>query len=440
MTRLNAFKALAVLAAAACLNGAALAGEGDQQEKDIILRTDGKPQPPTFVKQDNYLTVVGDRGEKVHAFLVKDILYANRDANYQMGLDKKDEGRYTLAAFYFAKALSAMSNVKWAEEYCNYYIGCSLYDNGSYKGYTGKSGTAYSPPSVYFKKARDANPKTRFILDITCKLPVCLAEEDKLDEADAAMKEAEKTLKAYRDETNKVADGFRDIADRATALLSIADARIAEKRVAAGKDNMNTVKDKWMIATSRTSKYPELMGDAVDGQLRTLVAMKDYTTAKAEADRYINKYKKDGDQKVVPLLPGAYTVMGKANLAQASEFESKKQEVQAQTAYADARWAFLHVIAQFFDNDEYVASAHYFAGLCYDRLRNIETDAGDKAVRHWKLIVKNFPKSKFKEEAQKELDRVGGGAPAAPKEEPKKEDPKKADAKADPKAAAPAAN
>jgi tetratricopeptide (TPR) repeat protein len=444
---MNAFRMMMVtlaMALAGSLMAAAEPGPEQQPDKDIIIRTDGKPQPPTFVKQDNYLQIIGDKGEKVAGYLVKDILYANRDSNYDQAIAKRDEGRFTLAALYFSRALEAMPQVKWAEEYCNYGMGAALFDVGYYRGYTGKTGTVYSPPSVYFQKAIKANPKSRFMLDVTMKMPQCLAEEAfdndgklvnpaKLDEADAAMKEAEKTLKSYRDETVRIADGFKVVSDRASAQLLITDAHLSEKRVLANKDNLNTVKDKWMLASGvRTDAFPELKGEAVDGLLQTLVQMKEYTQAQGEAKRLIDKFNKDGDQKMYPLLPGAYTVMGKASFAQAVDYEGKNQPVQANAAYADARWAFLHVIAQFFDNDEYVASAHYFAGLCYDKLRTIESDAGEKAVRHWKLIEKNFPKSNYKAKASEELARVGGGggdAPA-PKKEEKKDDKKDAPAPA----------
>jgi len=415
------------------LAGAEEGGEA-QPDKDIVLRHDNRAVPPNMIKRDDYLQVVPERGPAIDAYLVKDILYANRDSNYDLGISKRDEGRYTVAALHFNRALAAMPNVKWAEEYCNYGMGAAMFDAGYYRGYTGRTGTVYSAPSVYFRNALKANPKSRFALEIYCKLPQCLAEEafdndgklanaGKLDEADAAMKEAEKFLKTYKDETIRLAAGFKPLADRAAALLAITDARVAEKRVAAGKETMNTVKDKWMSASSsRTDAFPDLKGEAVDGLLQTLVAMKDYTAAKAEADRLINKFKRDGDQKMYPLLPGAYSVIGRSSFAQGVEQEGKNNKVQANAAYADARWAFLHVIAQFFDNDEYVASSHYYAGLCYDRLRDIESDAGEKAVRHWKLITVNFPKSRFAPEASKELERVGAAAPAAAPAPAKKED------------------
>lgn len=443
---MNASRILSVglclaLANCACvMAGEAAGGAAPEEEFDVILRNDGKTTPPTRIVQDNYLQVIGRRGGevKVASCLIKEVIYGDKDANYAAALEKRDEGRYTLAAMYFLKAMENMGKQKWAAEYCNYGIGNALYEYGAFGGYKGRSGTEYASPVVYFKKALEANPKSRFTLDIISKIPRCLAEQGKLDEAEAALKEAEARIKSYRDETIKVAQEFGEQCDRATAAVAIASARLAEQK--AVKDGKwPDVKDKWLAARFKCTKYPELLADAVDGVLKALVMMKDYNGAKAEADAIVDKYKKEGE-KHLPLLPSAYTVLGKANLAQAVEFEGRGAKIQALNAYAEARWAFLHIIAQFFDNDDYVASAHYFAGLCYDKLKDVESDASEKAVREWKLVVSDFKKSDFKEPAEKELARVGvkmiGDAP--PPKAPPAKAPAAAPAGEKPPAKAPA--
>ncbi|MCY3023415.1 MAG: hypothetical protein NTW87_30920 [Planctomycetota bacterium] len=403
--------------------------QNQDEELDIIVRADKIPVPPTIISQDNYLQVIGKKaGEvKVPSYAVKEVIYANRDANYSAALEKRDEGRYRLAALYFRKALENMSAQKWAAEYCNYGIGDALYQSGDFKGYKGKSGTEYAPPSQYFQKVLAANPKSRFLPDILVKLPVCLAEEDKLDEAEAKLKEAETRIKAYRDETIKVHTGFGEIADRATAQLAIADARLAKRKAKDGKAKWDEVRDKWSAARSKCLKFPEPLAEAVDGVLEALLMMKDYNGAQAEAESVISRYKTEGDTKLLPMLPGAYTALGKAHLAQAVEFKGRGAQIPSRTKFSEARWAFLHVVGQFFDNDEYVAGAHYFAGICCDDLREVESDAGERAIRHWKLIVRNFPKSDYRAPAEKELARVGTAAPAAQPQPP-------AEAKAEPKA------
>lgn len=432
MTTRRILAVLLLLAAGLCLP--LIAGEkkdenAPEEEWDIILRHDENgrkiPVPPTLIKQDDYTYVIGKKGAeiKVPSCFVTDVQYRDRDANYSMALEKRDEGRYPLAALYFTRALESKQAQKWVDEYCNYGIGDALYSGGHFKGYQGKQ-KHYGPPSEYFAKALAANPKSRFLPEILVKLPVCLAEEGKLDEADAKLKEAETRLKSYRDETIKIHNEFGKIADRANAQLAIADARIAERKASAkkgadAKAAWNEVKEKWLGARFKCSKFPESLTEAVEGVLRALIMMQDYNGAKAEAETIIEKYKKDGDAKQLPLLPIAYVVLGKANLAQAVDYENKKSEITARNSYAEARWAFLNVIAQFFENDEYIAEAHFFAGLCYDKLKDIESDASEKAIRHWRLIVQNFPKSNLKDDAEKELQRVGAPvAAAAPAEKP----------------------
>jgi len=415
-----------ILAVLCCLLGplaapafAGAAAPTAEVELDAVIRWDKTPVPQVTITQDNYQQVIGKIGGrggdyKVPSCFIKEVLYADRDANYGAAVEKRDEGRYALAALYFLRGLEGMTQQKWAKEYCSYGIADSLYQAGFFKGYKGRSGTEYKAPAYYYQQALAANPKTRFIVDILTKVPVCLAEEGKLDEAEAKLKEAEVKLKAYRDETIKIHNGFGEIADRAAAQLAIADARLAERKAADGKAQWNDVKDKWISARSKCSKFPESLAEAVDGLLRTLVADKKFNEAKAEAESIIEKYKREGNPGQLPLLPGAYIVLGKANLAQAMELEGRGASIPARNAYAEARWAFLNVVAQFFDNEDYVVQAHFFAAMCYDKLRDLESDAGDMAVRNWKLIVQNFPKSEFKDKAEKELARVGTSA-AAPK-------------------------
>ena len=141
---------------------------------------------------------------------------------------------------------------------------------------------------------------------------------------------------------------------------------------------------------------------------------------------YVDKYQNSGDNKVLPLLPGSYMALGKAFMGKAAQNEERKMVPQANQNYAEARWQFIHVVAQFFDKDEYVANAHFLAGVCYDKLKDMEPDASDKAVRHWRLVVSNFPNSSFKALAEQQLTAAGASsAPAPAPEAPKKEEPKK---------------
>lgn len=134
---------LGALAAASAWTGEKQAAKPEEEEWDLVIRNDKVVVPPLKITKDNYIEVVGrvnGRGleYKVPAYAIKDVLYADRDPNYSAAIEKRDEGRYPLAALYFYRALEAMTAQKWAAEYCNYGIANALYENGSFKGYKGR--------------------------------------------------------------------------------------------------------------------------------------------------------------------------------------------------------------------------------------------------------------------------------------------------------------
>ncbi len=438
---------LTVLFCAAALSGCLRAGEAAQEEESdaIVLYNINAPVIPPGIKvfKDDYLTVEAKYKTlvvKKESHLVKDVVYVDKDANYSLATEKRDEGRYTLAALYFSKALDNLKDAKWAPEYCNYGIGNAFFAAGIFNGYKGRSLT-YSPAADYFKKALDANPKSRFMLDIVVKLPVCYAEQDNLKDADTAIKDAETRIAKYRDETGKLGIGYGEPADRALVQLAIGKARISERKVSSGVAGITAQgsRDLWHEAKVKAAKYPDLIGECVEGEFRGMIQMKQYTQAVTEANAIIDKFNTQNDYSMLAQLPAAYMSLGQANLAQGVEYEGKGNKPLADNAFADARWAFLNIIAQFFDNDDYVAQAHFLAGLCYEKLITVEpTDAKTKAIREWQSVVSNFPKSDYKKKSVDKLEHYGikvadaGLPPAAstPRAaEPEKKDPPKPDAK-----------
>jgi len=167
-------------------------------------------------------------------------------------------------------------------------------------------------------------------------------------------------------------------------------------------------RDLWHEARVKALKYPDLIGECVEGEFRGMIQMKQYTQAVTEANAIIEKFNMQNDYTMLAQLPAAYMSLGLANLAQGFEYEAKGNKPLAETAFADARWAFLNIVAQFFDNDDYVAQAHYNAGICYEKLINVEpTDAKEKAIREWQSVVTNFPKSSSKADSVKKLVSFG---------------------------------
>ena len=312
-------KLLGVLACwsiCAGLQAAAPAAEQPQpEETDSITRTDGRALPVTKIKSENYLEVKYDlKGQErtIPSYQVKEITRVGADAHYGQALELMQAGKPRPAALNFIRALEAMANQPWAAEYCNYGVANALYEGHYFTGFQGNSGKIYSPPSVYFSKALEANPKSRFLPDISVKLPECLMEEEKFDEADAKVKEAEKRLVEYNNEILRV-HNQRDTAKKYLAKLAVVNAHLAERKAEKGKGDWQTALDKWQDACgAKTVEYQDLRAEALDGKLRTLLKMKDYPNAEAEAANLIDKYKKEGDTRLLPVLPGAYYVRGQA--------------------------------------------------------------------------------------------------------------------------------
>lgn len=414
MKSIFSFAALFTVAAASVFAGAAPAEQQEEDLDKIILVNRAQTLPPTRVKDDNYVKVTGQyKGSNItrEAYLVKEIIYSDADTNYQTAIEKRDEGRHTLAALYFSKALEALKDRKWATEYCNYGLGQSFYAAGIFDGYKGRA-RSYEPAAEYFRRALEANPKSRYMLDIVTKIPICYAEQKKIKEANAAIEDAVVRIKAYRDETARISTGYGESADKANVQLLMAKARVMEESVALKIPGVtpDQTRDLWRDARAKAKngKFSDLEGECVEGELRALIDMKQYEEAKAEASTIIDNFNQKNEYRLMALLPAAYNARGMAFLAQALEYENKKNKPMADSSFAEARWDFLNVIAQFFDNDDYVAAAHYRAGICYEKLASVEpSDAKLKAIREWQAIVVNFPKSEYKERAVAKLKEHG---------------------------------
>ena len=132
------------------------------------------------------------------------------------------------------------------------------------------------------------------------------------------MKDAEERIAKYREETGKFGPGYAEPADRAAVQLAIAKARIAEKKVATGIAGITAQgsRDLWHEAKLKAAKYPDLIGECVEGEFRGMILMKQFTQAVTEANAIIEKFNKESDYTMLAQLPAAYMSLGKANLAQ----------------------------------------------------------------------------------------------------------------------------
>src|SRR4051812_3290530 len=106
---MNAKKILTSMLCALALNFSIRAAADAQPEEDldIVTRTD-KGSVSTKIVQDNYLEIVGKYKNlpiTIHSFLVKDVVYGDKDTNYDEAIKKMAEGRWTLAGYYFKKCM-----------------------------------------------------------------------------------------------------------------------------------------------------------------------------------------------------------------------------------------------------------------------------------------------------------------------------------------------
>jgi len=404
MSSLNRVSIVLIFVAASCAGAVEISADAG-----YIVRTDGSVVPVEKITRDDFLRVSGvlKGGAKadIKSCDVADVLYPGRDANFLAAIEKRDAGRFTLAAMYFKRAAETLPHEAWVDEQCNFGIGEALYQAGLFAGYKGRDETLYAPASHYYQFALQANPNSRLMPLTVSRLAMCFAEERAWDKAAAALADGAVRLKEFRDKGVREDSKFVALADHAQARLALAEAFVTEGMAGAGKGKFESARDAFHAAALRSESIPELHADAVNGELRVLLKLKDYSSAKILAERLIEKFRNAADENKRTILAGAYLALGKCQYATASDLALRGQNVQAAQGFADARWAFLHVVAEYFDEDENVAAAHYFSGLCYDRLNGVESDAGAKARREWRTVVEKFGKSEFKEMAEKELNR-----------------------------------
>ncbi len=405
--------ALMVCVSAQSVFAGAAAEAAQEEDMDVIVqyKTDAPAIPQTKVIKDDYVQVVGQYRNttvKREGYLVKEVLYADKDANYALAVDKRDEGRFTLAALHFTNALENMKDRKWAAEYCNYNIGNAFYSAGIFNGYKGRALT-YAPAAEYFKRALEANPKSRYMLDMVVKLPVCYAEQNKLKEADEAITDAEGRIKKYISEPGPLGLGYAAPA-WIVQTLSWESQRLTLRkrkwpRKSRAHDGAGRARSLARSAAGKAKNHPDLMGECVDGELRGLILMQQYTVAIAEANKIIEDFNlKENEYSAAAAASRRIYVPGQGGLLSGARASSTKrkaiQKSERETTRCErALGVFEDVIAQFFRTTTTTWPSRISGSdFVMRKLKDVEpTDAVKKAIREWQSVVTNFPKSAFKE-------------------------------------------
>lgn len=407
---------LALAPAALC------AGEGGGEgmeggDGDVVVMTDNTARPPMKVTEDNYIEVVGvlaNRPVKTPAWKVKEVQYADRNQMFITGMEFRQKGLHFTSTKAFELALSSLSGSKWAQDYCNYYMAEGLYHAKDWKGRTSaQNNKTYAPPADYYAKCIAANPKSRFLLDAMVKIGICRAQEGKFSEAQSALDAAEKRIRDYRNQVMNIGAEYFAAANEAEAMLNYGKGVLFENQARENKDDSlysRALSSFKSAQSGATGKYYRLYADAVDSELRVMIAMDDTTGAQERAKSVIESFRKNPEPNLIPMMPAAYMALGLAHYQDAEKNIKKDRLPQAEFSFSEARWNFLHVIVEYFDDKDHVAKANYYAGRCYEALKDAEFAALTKARRHYDAVVNDFGESAFAQLAQERLKELPAGS------------------------------
>lgn len=386
------------------------AGEGGG---DSIELNNGAIRTIPKVTVENYITVGGNtKSSQFPACDVKTVTRENQPADLASGFDYMRRGEYRAAALFFARVLENASAEPWAKEYAAYYCGLAFFENGDFEanGYVGRtSKKQYPPTSALFAKALELNPKTRFLLDALVRRAEALGNEGKYEQAEAAFKDAEKRIEAYKTETVILGGNYEPFATEASVRLAIGHANMLEARESTKKDKAewDPVLAAYRRAKRNTERWPDIAWRAEDGEIRMMVNLRDFDSATDLAQRILGKAQTgDLGTAQMALLPAAYSTLGRVHMRKAEDAEKAKNKRQAASEYAEARWNFLNVMVQSFDNPDLLARSNFFAGVCSWALREFEPDAANKARLYWSAAIKALPDSTWAKMASEEMNRL----------------------------------
>lgn len=379
-------------------------GVAHAADEDIVTTLDGKALPPMKIVHDDFLMVKSDRGIAVHGWNIKKVDYGEVDANLRIAEERAEEKRWTLAMFYSQRAIEQIPQHAGVVEQSRYGLAIALIEHGSYAGFRGRNDKVYLAPAHYFSELLRDNPRSRYALSILAKLPYCLAAAGDLAAADAVLERSKTRIAEICKEMLDNNLKFKPLADRAQAELALTAARVWCAKAEAGKaewrEAVKASDDGWI----KVKAHPEFAREWQKCRLAMFTLKKNAAELKAEAQEAIKKLKSPTDDSV---LSAAYLALGRAHLMEAAEHEGAKRDLQARMSYADARWAFVHAQTYAIEDDNTAAAAYYYSGVSCASLKGTEPNAEETALRHFKTVLRNYPKSKVAEHARAELKNAG---------------------------------
>ncbi|HYG75459.1 MAG TPA: hypothetical protein VEK08_10695 [Planctomycetota bacterium] len=388
-----------------CLAAGLVSGIVHSEENENllkILQTDGSVALLRSLETDTYERVSGiyKNGATFSAPAHKITRVDYPFSFWQQGCAMREEGRHILAAMYFQKMLDAAGAQRWAAHAGNLGLADSLYDLGAFKGYKGKAGTAFEPPSVYYLRALEAHPQMRSIGETSVRLVECLIHQGELAEAERALESGKRRISEYS-RVIRLHAGYEPAVRRAQARLACVKAELASARARKGDAQWADAAREWQSALGACEKFPDLLATAYEQYFGSLAEKGSHAETAQAAQLAIAKF--GGEPGHETLLAAAHLALGKALLARGVSLQQGQHEIAAQLDFAEARWNFLTVVARYFESDMHVAAAHYFAGLCFEKRTPLESGAAKRARGEWKTVLHVFPRSAFGELAKAKL-------------------------------------
>ncbi len=413
---------MATAAALAAAQAVWCADVKEESAGDIIRRQDGSELEGVQILQDNYIEVkykTHRMTASMRAFDVKEIEYADattKDDYYLKAMYNIRKGRWSKAVERLREALEKdqidkktrrVGKEPWGKEYAYFWLGYCEYETGE-----------YAKAREHLAMAIEANPKSRFLFEAMSRIALCYAEEKNFAEAEKALDAARKRFQEYKDEVKNISVDYSKFADRQLALCELTRAKMLLRRADAefkerGKGDYDRVRSvAQSVITMCMLDNQDIQAEAKELIREALIGMQRFDEVLAYCKRIVEDYKRSLNPDLQAGLPGAYIGMGDALFGIALQREAEgilEGEQGSRFKFAEARDKYLRVIVEYFDNQEFLAKANYMAGICCKRLKDVEKDAMERAIRHWKTVVEEFPDSAFKQKAEEELAAASAG-------------------------------
>ncbi len=379
------------------------AQEDEEIFEDEIVRYSAPPVIGVKITKDNWQVVHGNMeqgGVTVPASDVMEAVYADAPPDLLRGFQRAKRGFYTKAITEsFEPVLRKLEKFRkveghpWPKQYCLYYLGVCHVKRGK----PGDAGKARG----YFERLSREIPQSRFIFEAYAGIGDGLQVEKKYPAAAKAFAEAKERFEKMSRTRGLDFETVKAIRKRAIE----AHYRQGEMFDFAGETDP-TYYDKAVsvfnaVAADASRNYPDIYFKAKSAAIKSLVSTRAYRLAIQKANELIAEGEKDG---FTEFLGGAYLGLADCYYAQYSDVAAKGGAADPANLVI-ARYNYLRVLAQYFEDRSVLPKAHFFAGRCYERLA--QSGEGQKAIqrakRHYGRIVEEWKDSAWSREAKARL-------------------------------------